>query len=67
MWKREEWPTDIEDDKRWPVRLMHVGRRGDELWWYDSPPETWEQLCGRAGWALVRAGRVIDVELVMMN
>lgn len=33
---------------------------GDELWFYCSPPKTWEQLCGRTGFAIVRGGQVIE-------
>jgi hypothetical protein len=33
---------------------------GDELWSFESPPETWHNLAGRAGYALVRSGRVVD-------
>jgi hypothetical protein len=33
--------------------------RGDELWIFRSPPDTWEQLCGRSGIALVRSGKPI--------
>jgi hypothetical protein len=33
---------------------------GDELWFFESPTETWGNLAGRAGYALVRSGHVID-------
>ena len=32
---------------------------GDELWSFESPPETWAALAGAAGYAIVRSGRVI--------
>lgn len=35
---------------------------GDELWFFESPRETWSNdFAGRAGYALVRSRRVIDV------
>jgi hypothetical protein len=33
---------------------------GDELWFFESPPETWSSLSGRAGYALARAGHLVD-------
>jgi len=55
------------DKQRWPVDLMRQAVVGDELWWYCSPPETWEHLCGRAGWALLRGGKVIGVHMSVLN
>jgi hypothetical protein len=40
---------------------------GDELWEYSSPADTWENLCGRAGIALVRGGKVVDAIQTVMN
>ena len=39
----------------------------DELWLYDSGPESWEDLCGETGLALVRAGQVINAIMFRMN
>lgn len=39
----------------------------DEIWLYSSPPESWQMLCGRSGYALVREGEVIDTFLTLMN
>lgn len=33
---------------------------GDEVWYFSSPTESWENLCGRDGYALVRAGEIVD-------
>ena len=69
MWTVEiplkDWPGG--KPHRWPVTLMNIAEVGDELWWYCSPAETWKDLCGRAGWALVRAGNVVDSTLELMN
>jgi hypothetical protein len=40
---------------------------GDELYEYCSPPETWDQLRGQAGIALVRDGKVIDEVVTVLN
>jgi hypothetical protein len=29
---------------------------GDELWEFDSPPASWQDLAGRAGFVLIRGG-----------
>jgi len=40
---------------------------GDEIWTFRSPPETWEDLAGRAGVALVRENKMIDAVVTAMN
>ncbi len=40
---------------------------GDELWEFTSPAESWAQLFGRAGIALIREGEVVDSITTMMN
>lgn len=40
---------------------------GDEIWLYSSPPESWENLCGRSGYALVREGEVIKTSVGLMS
>ena len=40
---------------------------GDEIWTFTSPPESWRDLAGRAGVALVRAGVPIKVVTTAMN
>lgn len=42
-------------------------RKEDELWIYESPPETWTQLGGRRGIALVREGKPIENLVLTMN
>jgi hypothetical protein len=39
----------------------------DELWTFNSPPETWQALAGRMGVALIRDGRAIDHAITVMN
>ena len=33
---------------------------GDELWYYDTGGDTWENLCGEDGFAIVRQGQVSE-------
>jgi hypothetical protein len=40
---------------------------GDELWTFASPAKSWEDLAGRAGIAVVRAGNPIMVLTTMLN
>lgn len=39
----------------------------DEIWEFEAPAEYWLSLCGSSGYALVRAGRVIDELIVEGN
>ena len=45
-------------EKRW-LKMKQQIRKSDELWWFTTPPKTWESLCGRAGIALVREGEIV--------
>lgn len=40
---------------------------GDEIWTFASPPESWRDLAGRAGVALVRNGVPVKVIITAMN
>jgi len=40
---------------------------GDELWTFSSPPESWQDLAGRAGIALVRNGAPVKILLGALN
>jgi hypothetical protein len=51
----------------WPGKFISAMQPGDQLWWFSSPEETWRMLCGRAGYALVRNGDIIDRAIVVMN
>lgn len=39
----------------------------DELWEFSSPPESWAKLHGRKGFAVVRAGEIVDALITAMN
>jgi hypothetical protein len=41
---------------------------GDELWMWGTPPESWEHLCGRGGYVIVRDGEPTEHFIVtVMN
>ena len=40
---------------------------GDELWEFCSPEETWRNLCGREGIALVRDEKIIRLIVTRLN
>lgn len=42
-------------------------RIGDELWEFVSPAESWDKLAGRAGFCIVRQGRIIDAIITRLN
>jgi hypothetical protein len=62
-----EWPVPFGAlNAEWEQMLTQM-QPGDELWSFASPRESWEQLAGRAGYALVRDGVAIAVLVTMMN
>ena len=40
---------------------------GDELWRFRSPDQTWANLAGRAGYAIVRNGTVVHSLVTLLN
>jgi len=40
---------------------------GDEVWEFSSPVESWRNLAGRAGIAIVRDQKVVDCLVTMLN
>lgn len=42
-------------------------RRRDQLWYFNFPKEAWSTLAGREGFAVVRKGRQIAVQLIRMS
>jgi hypothetical protein len=47
--------------------LKALMQPGDELWTFESSSESWGDLAGRAGVALVRNGEIIERLVTMMN
>jgi hypothetical protein len=48
-------------------RLLGQMKKGDSLYEFRSPDDSWEMLAGREGVALVRDGEVIDDIVTLMN
>ena len=40
---------------------------GDELWTFVSDEESWRNLAGRAGYAIVRNGEIVDEFITMLS
>jgi hypothetical protein len=51
---------------QWQALIAQM-QPGDELWEWSTSPESWANLAGRAGIALVRNGEVIDSFMTAMN
>jgi len=45
--------------ERWK-EFIRTMQSGDELWYYKSPKETWDDFRGAAGYAIVRKGEVVS-------
>ena len=63
-WPPVEWlvepAADItaeEYSARYAVTV--VIQDGDVVWRFSSPPDSWRYLAGRAGFALVRDGKIV--------
>jgi uncharacterized protein (TIGR02996 family) len=53
---------------RWLREWIEANMRpGDELWEYNTGGDSWENLCGEMGSALVRAGRVVEFKMLANN
>jgi hypothetical protein len=40
---------------------------GDELWRFRSPDDTWARLAGRAGYAILRNGKIVRSLITLLN
>jgi hypothetical protein len=63
---KEVEASNVEDGRvfgyqhrKWE-RLKSNMAPGDELWEFSSPPASWAHLMGRAGYALVRNGEIVE-------
>lgn len=48
-------------------RFKAKWKPGDEIWYFDSPAECWQNLRGCRGLARVRDGEVVDMYITMEN
>jgi hypothetical protein len=65
---KEENP-EIEDKNIWvsDIEFKKEIQDGDEIWYFETDKESWQKLCGRMGYALVRLQMVIDYKISIMN
>ena len=52
---------------QWEAIKAATMQPGDELWTFASPAESWQNLAGRAGVAVVRDGNPVMVLTTMLN
>src|SRR5580692_3825247 len=62
--KSERFQKWVEE--RWKPFIAQM-QPGDELWHFSSPPETWANMAGRAGYAIVRDGVIVHSLMTLMN
>ncbi len=62
----EEMEKNFRNDISWK-RLRPLLLKGDEIWFYNSPPEYWQRLLGERGYAIVREGKPIGGFLTALN
>lgn len=51
---------------KWIPFVSHL-LPGDEVWHFRSPPQTWSEFCGCAGYAVLRDGQVIRILTTMRS
>lgn len=64
------WPLEAEEaDRALVERPELAGARhpGDEIWWFESPPASWEARAGRSGYAIVRRGVAVHAVPTRIN
>jgi len=49
------------------LRMKNAIEDGDELWYFSTSKESWEQHCGHSGYVLLRGDIVVDSILTEMN
>ena len=67
LFTRSPEPSEAPSIKAAPAWAAAHLRPGDELWEYATGPESWAHLCGEMGYAIVRNGKVVEFEMLMMN
>jgi hypothetical protein len=58
---------DPERKLEYGTRFRSEWRKGDQVFHWTTPRITWMTLCGRAGYAHVRNGKVLDSILTSLN
>lgn len=63
----EKWGISAQWLDYFNRHFRSVLQAQDELWLYDSGPDSWAELRGENGLALVRSGQVINAIIFRMN
>jgi hypothetical protein len=58
--------VDDEAQAYWRLFWDHA-QPGDEVWYWSTPPASWERKAGRAGFVIVRNGKFVFNILTLMN
>lgn len=45
----------------------YIAVPGDHVYGFNSPDQTWQNLCGRQGYLVVREGKIAQVIIKMLN
>ena len=64
-WIGKPGPCGVTSES-WAELRSHT-KKGDEIRAFSSPEDYWENMAGRAGYAVVREGRAIAGIVTMMN
>jgi hypothetical protein len=64
--KRFKGQPMLAQSERWFAFKAGM-QENDEIWKFSSPDDTWENLCGSAGIALVHEGEIVDIYETLMN
>ena len=64
-WLNKSGPYGVPKEA-W-IKMKSQMVEGDEIRAFSAPEEYWKNLAGRAGYALVREGKVIASIVTMMN
>ena len=62
----KEMDSKFKESIIW-IRLRNLLFEGDEIWYFDSPRETWHKFAGRRGYAIVRDGKTIGGFFTALN
>lgn len=49
------------------IEFKSLMQSGDELWFYSSPQESWDELMGTEGYVIIREGKIIAEMVTALN
>tara|TARA_B100001093_G_C26724067_1_gene969127 strand:- start:49 stop:543 length:495 start_codon:yes stop_codon:yes gene_type:complete len=57
---------NLPSQREW-LNFQKSFKEGDEIWYFKSPPESWEGLHGREGYVILRDNIAVDEYVTLMN